>query len=67
MKDKYKFDVVYTSVLKRAIQTNFYILQDMDQLQLKVKQTWRLNERHYGGLTGYNKDEMMKKYGKDQV
>lgn len=61
------FDVVYTSVLKRAIKTSQLALEEMGQLYLPTEKTWRLNERHYGALVGKNKEEMKKEYGKEQV
>ena len=54
------FDIVYTSVLKRAIKTSQLALEEMNQLYLPVQKTWRLNERHYGALVGKNKTEMKK-------
>lgn len=62
-----KFDVCYTSVLKRAIQTLWTIMEVTDQMWLPVIRTWRLNERHYGGLTGLNKAETAEKHGEEQV
>ena len=59
----YSFDVAYTAVLKRAIRTLWGILDGMDLMWLPVHLSWRLNERHYGGLTGLNKDDTIKKYG----
>src|SRR5690606_16056650 len=53
----FAFDVVYTSVLKRAIRTMFTALDEMDQLWVPVIRDWRLNERHYGALQGLNKAE----------
>lgn len=61
------FDIVYTSVLKRAIKTSQLALEEMNQLYLPVQKTWRLNERHYGSLVGKNKTEMKKEYGEEQV
>ena len=61
------FDIVYTSVLKRAIKTSQLALAEMNQLYLPVQKTWRLNERHYGALVGKNKTEMKKEYGEEQV
>jgi len=61
------FDVAYTSVLKRAIRTLYLALDEMDCTWLPVMKSWRLNERHYGGLQGLNKAEMAKQYGDDQV
>mgnify|MGYP001813611917 CR=1 FL=1 len=63
----YEFDVAYTSVLKRAIRTLWYILDEMDQMWIPVIRDWRLNERHYGALQGLNKAETAAKYGDDQV
>uniref|UniRef100_A0A7S1RPI3 phosphoglycerate mutase (2,3-diphosphoglycerate-dependent) n=1 Tax=Alexandrium catenella TaxID=2925 RepID=A0A7S1RPI3_ALECA len=62
-----KFDVCYTSVLKRAIKTLNYALEESDQLHAPVIKSWRLNERMYGGLTGLDKKETVKKHGADQV
>lgn len=64
---KLEFDVVYTSVLKRAIKTLHIILEQMDRLYWPVQKTWRLNERHYGELQGLNKAETAEKHGEDQV
>lgn len=61
------FDVAYTSVLKRAIRTCHFILEESDQLWIPVEKHWRLNERHYGALQGLNKAETAEKYGKEQV
>jgi len=61
------FDVCYTSVLKRAIHTLWYCLDELDRTWLPVVKDWRLNERHYGGLQGLNKAETAKQYGDDQV
>jgi 2,3-bisphosphoglycerate-dependent phosphoglycerate mutase len=52
-----KFDRAYSSVLTRAIRTSEIALQSMDQLWIPLVKHWRLNERHYGGLTGLNKAE----------
>lgn len=62
-----QFDVAYTSVLKRAIKTCNYILEESDQLWIPQIKSWRLNERHYGALQGLNKQETAEKYGPDQV
>ena len=62
-----QFDVAFTSVLKRAIKTCNYILDESDQLWIPQYKTWRLNERHYGALQGLNKQETAEKYGPDQV
>ena len=63
----YDFDVCYTSVLKRAIWTLWHCLDTMERTWLPVKQDWRLNERHYGGLQGLNKADMARQYGDEQV
>ena len=63
----YAFDVAYTSVLKRAIHTLWHCLDAMDCTWLPVVKSWRLNERHYGGLQGLNKAETAKQYGDEQV
>ncbi|MEM7431178.1 MAG: 2,3-diphosphoglycerate-dependent phosphoglycerate mutase [Pseudomonadota bacterium] len=63
----YEFDVVYTSVLKRAIRTLWIMLDEMDRMWLDVIRDWRLNERHYGALQGLNKAETAAKYGDEQV
>lgn len=62
-----KFDVAHTSVLTRAQSTLNAILSKIGQTDIPVFKTWRLNERHYGGLTGLNKAETAAKYGEDQV
>ena len=61
------FDCCFTSVLKRAIRTLHLTLHEMDRLWLPVTKDWRLNERHYGGLTGLNKQEMIDRVGPEQV
>ncbi|NMM77721.1 2,3-diphosphoglycerate-dependent phosphoglycerate mutase [Acidovorax sp. SRB_24] len=63
----YEFDLAYTSVLKRAIHTLWYCLDEMDRTWLPVHKSWRLNERHYGALQGLNKAETAQKYGNEQV
>ena len=60
-----KIDISYTSFLKRAIRTLTTILQK-NKLDLKFNTAWQLNERHYGSLTGLNKDETKKKIGEEQ-
>lgn len=68
LKDEaFKFDLAYTSVLKRAIRTLWITLDEMDLMWIPVIRNWRLNERHYGALQGLNKAETAKKYGDDQV
>lgn len=61
------FGMSYTSVLKRAIKTWWYIVNEVEQIWLPVTRTWRLNERHYGALQGLNKAETAEKYGEEQV
>ena len=61
------FDRAYASVLTRAIRTGSIALQACDQLWIPLVKDWRLNERHYGGLTGGNKAEAAAKFGADQV
>jgi 2,3-bisphosphoglycerate-dependent phosphoglycerate mutase len=63
----YTFDLVFTSVLKRAIKTANILLEELDLLWLPVVRSWRLNERHYGALQGLNKAETAAKYGEAQV
>jgi len=63
----YDFDVAYTSVLKRAVWTLWYALDQLERTWLPVQHDWRLNERHYGGLQGLNKADMAKQYGDEQV
>ncbi|THC41626.1 2,3-diphosphoglycerate-dependent phosphoglycerate mutase [Massilia sp. Mn16-1_5] len=63
----FKFDLAYTSVLKRAIRTLWLALDEMDQMYLPIKNDWRLNERHYGALQGLDKGETAAKYGDAQV
>ena len=62
---KIKIDVSYTSYLKRAIKTLTTILK-INNLDLKFNTAWQLNERHYGSLTGLNKEETKKKIGEEQ-
>ena len=66
-KEGYVFDMAFTSVLKRAIKTLWYILDEMDLAWIPEYKSWRLNERHYGALQGLNKAEVAKKYGDEQV
>ncbi len=66
-KEGYVFDVAFTSVLKRAIRTLWTVLDEMDLMWIPVHRTWRLNERHYGNLTGLNKAETAAQHGEEQV
>jgi 2,3-bisphosphoglycerate-dependent phosphoglycerate mutase len=61
------FDRCFTSVQTRAIRTLHLVLHEMQRLWLPVIKDWHLNERHYGGLTGLNKQEMIDKVGAEQV
>jgi 2,3-bisphosphoglycerate-dependent phosphoglycerate mutase len=63
----YVFDLAFTSVLKRAVRTLWMVLDEMDLMWITVHNSWRLNERHYGGLQGLNKAETAAKYGEEQV
>lgn len=63
----FRFDHAFTSVLKRAIRTCWMMLDELDQMWVPVTKDWRLNERHYGALTGLNKAETAQKYGDEQV
>ncbi|WP_413586852.1 2,3-diphosphoglycerate-dependent phosphoglycerate mutase [Bdellovibrio sp. HCB274] len=63
----FQFDVAYTSVLKRAIKTLNFVLDEIDQVWLPVHKDWRLNERHYGALQGLNKAETAARHGEEQV
>lgn len=68
LKEKgFHFDLAYTSVLKGAENTLDYILEEMDEKNVEIKRSWKLNERYYGALQGLNKDETRKKYGEEQV
>jgi 2,3-bisphosphoglycerate-dependent phosphoglycerate mutase len=61
------FDIAHTSVLKRALRTNWMVLDQLDQLWIPVIPDWRLNERHYGALQGLNKAETAEKHGTEQT
>jgi 2,3-bisphosphoglycerate-dependent phosphoglycerate mutase len=63
----YEFDLAYTSVLRRAIRTLWHVQDAMNLMWIPVVHSWRLNERHYGALTGLNKAETAAKYGDEQV
>lgn len=63
----FSFDLVYCSVLKRAIRTMWLALEELDQMWIPQILSWRLNERHYGALQGLNKAETTKKFGEEQV
>lgn len=63
----YTFDIAHTSLLTRAQITLAKVLEEIGQTSLQTEKTWRLNERHYGGLTGLNKSETAAKHGEEQV
>jgi 2,3-bisphosphoglycerate-dependent phosphoglycerate mutase len=63
----FAFDLAFTSVLKRAIKTLWVALEELDQMWIPVRNSWRLNERHYGALQGLNKAETAAKFGDAQV
>jgi 2,3-bisphosphoglycerate-dependent phosphoglycerate mutase len=63
----FQFDIAYTSLLKRAIRTNWMVLDELDLLWIPVERSWRLNERHYGALQGLNKAETAAKHGDAQI
>ncbi|NCV80921.1 MAG: 2,3-bisphosphoglycerate-dependent phosphoglycerate mutase, partial [Actinobacteria bacterium] len=59
-------DVLFTSVLKRAINTAHIALDQIDRNWIDTKRSWRLNERHYGALQGLDKAETLEKFGPEQ-
>ena len=63
----FSFNLGYTSVLKRAINTLDYILKEMNEEDIEIRRSYKLNERHYGALQGLNKAETAEKYGEEQV
>ena len=63
----YRFDLAFTSLLKRAVRTLWIALDELDQMWLPVEKSWRLNERHYGALQGLNKAETAGKFSEPQV
>jgi len=63
----FRFDIAYTSVLKRAIRTCWIALDELDLLWIPMVRHWRLNERHYGALQGLDKAETAAKHGEAQV
>ena len=62
-----EFDAYFTSELKRAMNSLNIILEILNKPNFKINKAWELNERHYGELTGLNKDDTVKKYGNKQV
>ncbi len=63
----FHFDLAYTSYLKRAVKTLWEILNVMDLAWIEERKNWRLNERHYGSLQGFNKEEKAQEVGEEQV
>ena len=63
----FAFDVVFTNLHKRAIDTTEIVLKELKLKGIQVNKAWQLNERHYGALQGLNKAEMAAKYGEEQV
>jgi 2,3-bisphosphoglycerate-dependent phosphoglycerate mutase len=63
----YSFDCAFTSLLKRAIRTVWFVLDELDLMWIRVEKSWRLNERHYGALQGLNKAATAKQYSDEQV
>ncbi len=63
----YFFDIAYTSVLRRAVETLWIALEEMDLEWIPEIKAWQLNERHYGALQGLNKAETAQKFGDAQV
>ncbi|MEE9271880.1 MAG: 2,3-diphosphoglycerate-dependent phosphoglycerate mutase [Robiginitomaculum sp.] len=66
-KEGIRFDAAFTSYLTRAIRTLWLGLEALDQCYIPVTKDWHLNERHYGGLTGLNKQDSRDEYGDEQV
>ena len=68
LKEKgFSFNLAFTSVLKRANDTLDIILKELDEEDIEIRRSFRLNERHYGALQGLNKQETREKYGDEQV
>lgn len=64
---KFEFDIAYTSFLRRAIKTLYFIQDEMNLLWIPTYKTWQLNERHYGALQGLSKLTTAQEYGEQQV
>ncbi|WP_319633682.1 2,3-bisphosphoglycerate-dependent phosphoglycerate mutase [Pelagibius marinus] len=62
-----EFDLYCTSYLSRAVKTLEIILEELDQPEAQIERSWRLNERHYGALQGFNRAKMALQHGNDQV
>jgi 2,3-bisphosphoglycerate-dependent phosphoglycerate mutase len=67
LREQLQVDIVFTSVLKRAIRTLWIMLDEMDRMWVPVERSWRLNERHYGALQGLNKAQTVAQHGEAQV
>jgi 2,3-bisphosphoglycerate-dependent phosphoglycerate mutase len=67
LREGFVFDIAYTSLLKRAIQTLEILLGEMGQTTVPVNYSWRLNERHYGALQGLKHEDVAKQYSDEQV
>jgi 2,3-bisphosphoglycerate-dependent phosphoglycerate mutase len=65
--EQLRFDIAFTSVLKRAIRTLWILLDTMDLMWIPVERSWRLNERHYGALQGLDKAQTVAQHGAGQV
>ncbi|OCT88272.1 hypothetical protein XELAEV_18016906mg [Xenopus laevis] len=63
----FEFDLVFTSILSRSIQTAWLVMRELDQEWVPVQSSWRLNERHYGALIGLNRAELALNHGEEQV
>ncbi|XP_075459164.1 bisphosphoglycerate mutase isoform X1 [Ascaphus truei] len=63
----FEFDVVFTSILSRSIQTAWLVLEELGQEWVPIQSSWRLNERHYGALIGLNRAELALNHGEEQV
>ena len=66
LKENFKIKSVYTSILKRAVETTNIVVKNICFPEHEIKYEWRLNERHYGALQGLNKSETASKYGEDR-
>lgn len=66
-REGWQFDLAYTSMLKRSVRSQWLILDELDQMWIPVVHDWRLNERHYGDLTGKLKAEAIQTYGAQEV
>lgn len=63
----FRFDIAVTSLLKRTIRSQWLILDEMDAMHTPILKHWRLNERHYGALTGLRREDTIAQFGEDQV